>query len=304
MTRIPLTPESTLPRGSIAALITPFTRDGRVDKVALKKLIDFHVESCTAAVSVTGTTGESSTLSHAEHRDVIATAVEHAAGRIHVMAGVGANSTAEAVALAKFASDNGATSLLSVVPYYNKPSPQGLVDHFLAQADVSAVPLVLYNVPGRTVTDLSVSAVVKLSRHPNIRGLKDATGDMARAAEMLEAIPSGFALYSGDDFTSFPYLTLGGWGVISVLANIAPQQVAELCRHVEAGEMPLARDLFLRLLPMTRALFTETSPTPVKYAASLMGHCEPDVRLPLCMPEEATKRLIEQHVDGAIKNVA
>ncbi len=304
MTRVPLSVESTLPRGSIVALITPFMQDGGLDRAALRKLIDWHVENGTAAVAVAGTTGESSTLSHAEHREVIVAAVKYGAGRIHVMAGVGANSTAEAVALARFASEEGISSVLSVVPYYVKPTQQGLVDHFTAQADAIDIPLVLYNVPGRTVTDMTVATVAHLARHPNIRGLKDATGDMARAVEILAALPPEFALYSGDDFTSLPYLVLGGWGVISVLANIVPAQVAELCSLAEHGETARARRLFVELQPLTRALFAETSPGPVKYAASLLGQCAATVRLPLVMPEEPTRRLIERCVNGALAHVA
>jgi 4-hydroxy-tetrahydrodipicolinate synthase len=292
-----------LPRGSIVALITPFSTDGGIDWPAFDNLIDYHVASGTAAIAVAGTTGEASTLSMHEHRDVILRAVQHARGRIHIMAGVGANSTAEAVDLAKFASDNGADSLLSVVPYYNKPSQQGLIKHFLAQADVSEIPLVLYNVPGRTVTDLSVTTVVQLARHSKIRGLKDATGDMARAADILEAVPSTFALYSGDDFTSLPYLVLGGWGVISVLANIVPTEVAAIVRHVEAAQIEAARKQFMRLLPIARALFAQTSPSPVKFAMSLAGMCTEDVRLPLCAVDSATRALVEESLKEAIHDV-
>ncbi|WP_242540582.1 4-hydroxy-tetrahydrodipicolinate synthase [Trinickia mobilis] len=304
MTRLPLSDETRLPRGSIVALITPFAKDGGLDRTALRKLIDFHVTSGTAAIAVVGTTGESSTLSHVEHREVIAAAVEYAEGRIHIMAGVGANSTSEAVELARFASDHGASSLLSVVPYYVKPTQQGLFDHFTAQADVVRIPLVLYNVPGRTVTDMTASTVARLAHHPNIRGLKDATGDMARAVEILRALPSGFALYSGDDFTSLPYLALGGWGVISVLANVVPAKVVEMCSLMEQGKIARARRLFVQLQPLTRALFAETSPGPVKYAASLLGQCEATLRLPLVIPGEPTRRLIEQCVKGELEHAA
>ncbi|WP_312302843.1 4-hydroxy-tetrahydrodipicolinate synthase, partial [Pulveribacter sp.] len=253
-----------LPRGSLVALLTPFTDDLRPDLPALRRLIDWHIDSGTAGVVIAGTTGECATLSHAEHRELLAAAVQHAAGRTHVMAGVGANSTAEAVALARFAEECGADSLLSVVPYYNKPTQQGLVAHFTAQADAVALPLVLYNVPGRTVIDLQVDTVAALARHPRIVGLKDATGDMARAADVAQAVPPGFAQYSGDDFTSLPYLALGGQGVISVVANILPAEVAALCAHMDAGRLHEARTLFARLLPLTRALFMESSPGPAK----------------------------------------
>ncbi|MFL9860405.1 4-hydroxy-tetrahydrodipicolinate synthase [Paraburkholderia madseniana] len=293
-----------LPRGSIVALITPFTKDGSVDWAKLRSLIDLHIDSGTAGIAVAGTTGESSTLSHAEHCDLISATVEHAAGRIHVMAGVGANSTSEAVALAKSASDCGADSLLSVVPYYVKPSQQGLLDHFSAQADAANVPLVLYNVPGRTATDMSVSTVVRLSAHPNIRGLKDATGDMVRASELVEALPTEFALYSGDDFTSLPFMALGGCGVISVVANILPKRVNELCQFIDRSELKEARSLFVQMLPLTRALFAETSPGPVKFAASLLGQCEPVVRLPLVLPEESTREYLQECLREVLEHAA
>jgi 4-hydroxy-tetrahydrodipicolinate synthase len=293
-----------LPQGSIVALITPFTKKGSVDWATLRSLIDFHIDSGTAAIAVAGTTGESSTLSHIEHCDVISRSVEYSAGRIHVMAGVGANSTSEAVALARSASDGGADSLLSVVPYYVKPSQAGLIAHFEAQADAVTVPLVLYNVPGRTVTDLSVATALRLSTHPNIRGLKDATGDMVRAAELFEALPEGFAHYSGDDFTSLGFMALGGYGVISVVANVLPRQVSELCQLVARGDMKRARSVFLQMLPLTRALFAETSPGPVKFAASLLGQCEPTVRLPLVIPEAPTRQYLQDCLKGVLEHAA
>lgn len=277
-----------LPRGSLVALLTPFTEDLRIDLPALRRLIDWHVAAGTAGIVIAGTTGECATLSHTEHRELLAAAVQHAAGRTHVMAGVGANSTAEAVALARFAQECGADSLLSVVPYYNKPTQQGLVAHFTAQADAAALPLVLYNVPGRTVIDLQVGTVAALARHPRIVGIKDATGDMARAADVAQAVPPGFAQYSGDDFTCLPYLALGGQGVISVVANILPAEVAALCAHMDAGRLHEARTLFARLLPLTRALFMESSPGPAKYAAQLRGLCGGGLRLPMCEVSPAT----------------
>ena len=297
-------PDANLPRGSVVALITPFTGDGSVDWVKLRGLGEFHIKNGTAAIAVAGTTGEASTLSHREHCDVIAAAAEYGAGRIHIMAGVGANSTAEAISLAKFASEHGADSLLSVVPYYVKPSQQGLLGHFLAQADASSVPLVLYNVPGRTITDMSVETIVRLSAHPHIRGIKEASGDMARAAELVAALQPGFALYSGDDFTSMPFMVLGGWGVISVTANVLPKQVSEMCRLIEENEIAYARDAFLRMLPLTQALFAETSPGPVKYAASLLSQCEPVVRLPLVLPEQKTCQYLEEILRGVRKHAA
>ncbi|WP_321930536.1 4-hydroxy-tetrahydrodipicolinate synthase [Paraburkholderia guartelaensis] len=291
-----------LPRGSIVALITPFTPEGMIDRRALRKLVDFHVRSGTAGIVVAGTTGEASTLTHVEHRELIAATVEYSNGRTHVMAGVGANSTAEAVDLARFAEEAGADSLLSVVPYYIKPSQEGLVEHFVTQADASGLPLVLYNVPGRTVTDLAVSTVRRLAGHPNICGIKDATGDMARAAELVEMLPSSFALYSGDDFTSMAYLALGGWGVISVVANIYPRKVANLCSLIASNDLARARQHLIELLPLTRALFAETNPGPVKFAASLLGHCEPFLRLPMVIPERSLQHAIRECVKAGVEN--
>ena len=281
-------PCAALPRGSLVALLTPFKSDQSIDKPALRRMVDWHIAQGTVGLVVAGTTGESSTLSHTEHRELLAAAVQHAAGRTHIMAGVGANSTAEAVALARFAQECGADSLLSVVPYYNKPTQQGLVAHFTAQADAAALPLVLYNVPGRTVIDLQVDTVAALARHPRIVGIKDATGDMARAADVAQAVLPGFAQYSGDDFTSLPYLALGGQGVISVVANVLPAEVAALCAYMDAGRLHEARALFARLLPLTRALFMESSPGPAKYAAQLRGLCGGGLRLPMCEVSSAT----------------
>jgi 4-hydroxy-tetrahydrodipicolinate synthase len=289
-----------LPRGSIVALVTPFNSAFGVDKEALRALIDLHVENQTAAIAVAGTTGECSTLTGDEHRDLISTAVEYGAGRIHIMAGVGANSTSEAVELARFAQAAGADSLLSVVPYYVKPTQEGLLRHFLTQAESSCKPLVIYNVPGRTVTDLSVETLTRLAEHPNIKGVKDATGDMSRAAAVREALPERFALYSGDDFTSLPYLALGGWGVISVIANVVPRVVSQLCQLMDSGAIDDARRLFIDMQPFTRSLFAETSPGPVKLAVSLAGFCEPIVRLPLVMPEGSVKDLICRSTSRAL----
>jgi 4-hydroxy-tetrahydrodipicolinate synthase len=276
------------------ALVTPFEKNGSLDKAAVRALIDFHVESQTAGIAVAGTTGECSMLSTSEHQDLIATAVDQASGGIHVMAGVGANSALEAVELARFAEASGADSLLSVVPYYVKPTQEGLMRHFLTQADSCSSPLVIYNVPGRTVTDLSVETLVRLAEHPNVIGVKDATGDMSRAAAVREAVPEDFALYSGDDFTVLPYMALGGRGVISVVANVVPRVMAEICRLMDRDNLDAARKLFLAMQPFTRALFAETSPGPVKLAVSLAGYCEPIIRLPLVMPKGPVKDLVVQ----------
>lgn len=291
-------PRTALPRGSLVAMLTPFKADRSIDKLALRRMVDWHIAQGTAGLVVAGTTGESSTLSHQEHNDLIATVVEYATGRVHIMAGVGANSTAEAVSLARFAADAGAHSLLSVVPYYNKPMQRGLVAHFTAQADATALPLVLYNVPGRTVVDMKVDTVVALARHPHIAGLKDATGDMTRAAELLEAMPEDFMRYSGDDFTTLPYLALGGHGVISVVANVVPAEIAAVYREMESGQWLAARTRFVKLLPLTRALFAESSPSPVKLAAALQGQCEATLRLPLCGVGAEAERAVRAALAG------
>lgn len=270
-----------LPRGSLVALLTPFHPDGSIDVECLRRLVDWHIGQGTSALVVAGTTGEASTLSVEEHGRLLCEAVVHAGGRIPVMAGVGANSTSEAVALARTAHDAGADSLLSAVPYYNKPTQDGLYRHFMAQADATDLPLVLYSVPGRSVVDFSLDTLLRLAVHPNIRGIKDASGDMARAQDIASSVPDGFALYSGDDFTALPYLALGGRGVISVTANVVPRWVSDLCDRVATGDLVEARRIAKALHPLNEALFCQSNPIPVKHAASLLGLSGDTLRLPL-----------------------
>ncbi|MCC7184192.1 MAG: 4-hydroxy-tetrahydrodipicolinate synthase [Rhodocyclaceae bacterium] len=267
--------------GSLVALVTPMHADGVLDFARLAELIDWHIAEGTDAVVIVGTTGESPTVDFDEHCALIRFAVERSAGRIPVIAGTGANSTSEAIELTEYARDVGANACLSVVPYYNKPTQEGMYRHFRAQAEAVDVPLVLYNVPGRTVADLGNETVLRLAEIPNIVGIKDATADLLRAAELIQRAPPGFALYSGDDGTTLPFLLLGGHGAVSVTANIAPRSMHELCAAAIAGELTRARALNDALLGLHRQLFCEPNPIPVKWALARMGRIDTGIRLPL-----------------------
>ena len=268
--------------GSIVAIVTPMQPGGDLDLPALRRLIDHHVANGTSGIVIVGTTGESPTVDVDEHRLLIRTAVEHAQGRIAVIAGTGANSTTEAVELTRYARDVGAKSCLSVVPYYNKPSQEGLYQHFRAVAEVG-LPVVLYNVPGRTVADLANDTVLRLAELPNVVGLKDATGDLVRHVDLITRLPRGkeFALYSGNDDTALPYILLGGHGVISVTANVAPRAMADLCSAALRGDVAAARAIHYRLMGLHTRLFVEANPIPVKWAAAELGLIQPALRLPL-----------------------
>ena len=272
-------------KGSLVAIVTPMQAGGALDLPALRKLIDFHVANGTAAIVVVGTTGESPTVDVEEHCLLIKTAVDHAAGRIPVVAGTGANSTAEAIELTAFAKKVGAASNLSVVPYYNKPSQEGLYRHFRTIAEKVELPLILYNVPGRTVADLAHDTVMRLAQVPGIVGIKEATADMARGSELIRALAaagkSDFAVYSGDDLTGLALMLLGGHGVISVTANVAPRLMAQMCAAALAGDCKAARAANDRLLPLHRKLFVEANPIPVKWALAEMGMIGGELRLPL-----------------------
>jgi 4-hydroxy-tetrahydrodipicolinate synthase len=272
--------------GSLVAIATPMREGGALDLPALRKLIDFHVANGTAGIVVVGTTGESPTVDVDEHCLLIETAVAHAAGRVPVIAGTGANSTAEAIELAAFAAKAGADYQLSVVPYYNKPTQEGQYRHFRAIAERVALPMILYNVPGRTVADMANDTVVRLAGVPGIVGLKDATGDVGRFSELLKALQAagrdGFAVYSGDDLTGLPLMLMGGHGVISVTANVAPKLMSLMCAAALAGDVVAARNHNNRLLPLHRGLFVEANPIPVKWALAEMGLIEHELRLPLC----------------------
>jgi 4-hydroxy-tetrahydrodipicolinate synthase len=268
-------------RGSIVALITPMDAEGRVDDPALQRLIDFHVDAGTAGIVAVGTTGESATLDEEEHCAVIARCVELAAGRIPVIGGTGANSTAEAIRLTRCAERAGADAALLVTPYYNKPTQAGLIAHHRAVAEAVGIPQILYNVPGRTACDLLPETTAELARVENIIGLKDATGDLDRVARLREGCGPDFALYSGDDGTACAFMLRGGDGVISVTANVAPALMRRMCEAALAGERDAALGLNERLDGLHRALFAESNPIPVKWAMAEMGLTQAGIRLPL-----------------------
>ncbi|MDR1853844.1 MAG: 4-hydroxy-tetrahydrodipicolinate synthase [Azoarcus sp.] len=267
--------------GSICALVTPMHTDGSLDFPRLCKLIDWHVAEGTDALVVVGTTGESPTVSVPEHRELIRVSVEHAAGRIPIVAGSGCNSTSEGVELARYAKEAGAAAHLSVVPYYNKPTQEGLYRHFRTIAEAVPLPLILYNVPGRTVADLDNDTVLRLAEVPNIVGIKDATGKIDRAVDLFARAPKDFALYSGDDMTAAAFMLLGGHGTVSVTANVAPRLMHEMCAAAIAGDAKLAREINDRLLGLHKHLFCEANPIPVKWAVTRMGLIEDCIRLPL-----------------------
>jgi 4-hydroxy-tetrahydrodipicolinate synthase len=268
-------------QGSMVALVTPMHPDGTLDYPAYRALIDWHVAEGTDALVVVGTTGESPTVSMEEHAELIRIAVQHAAGRVPVIAGVGANSTEEAIHLARHAKSVGAQAGLSVVPYYNKPSQEGLYRHFRHIAEAVDLPMVLYNVPGRTVADLSNETVLRLAQVPGIVGIKDATGDIGRGALLLREAPAGFQVFSGDDPTAAALMLLGGRGNISVTANVAPRLMHDLCAAALAMDVPKVRELNARVARLNKALFVEANPIPVKWALSRMGRMPLGYRLPL-----------------------
>ena len=273
--------------GSIVAIVTPMREDGRLDYPRLRSLIDWHIAEGSDGIVVVGTTGESPTVNVDEHCELIRVAVEHVAGRVPVIAGTGANSTAEAIELARFARQAGANAHLSVVPYYNRPTQEGLYQHFRSVAEAVDLPLILYNVPGRTVADLANDTVLRLAQVPNIVGLKDATGNIDRACDLIERAPAGFALYSGDDMTSAAFLMLGGHGVISVTANVAPRAMHTLCKAAAAGDMRTLRATNATLTGLHRDLFCEANPIPVKWAVARMGLIGDGIRLPLTVLSDA-----------------
>ena len=268
-------------RGSIVALITPMLADGAVDYPALRKLIDWHIAQGTDCVCVVGTTGESPTVTVQEHCEIIRVSVAQAAGRVPIMAGCGANSTSEAIELAQFAKSVGANCQLQVVPYYNKPTQEGLYQHFLAIAKAVDLPMVLYNVPGRTVADMAHETVLRLAHVPGIVGIKEATGNIERAQWLIKEAPQGFSIYSGDDPTAVALMLCGGHGNVSVTANIAPRLMHELCMAALAGDVRGAMAIQIQLLPLHKGLFVEANPIPVKWAAAKMGLCSEAIRLPL-----------------------
>ncbi|MCX7170849.1 MAG: 4-hydroxy-tetrahydrodipicolinate synthase [Proteobacteria bacterium] len=268
-------------RGSIPALATPMHADGSLDLTGLRRYIDWHIAEGSDGVVIVGTTGESPTVNYEEHCALIRGAIEQAASRIPVVAGTGANSTREAIELARFAKTAGASAHLSVVPYYNKPTQEGLYRHFRAIAEAVDLPMIMYNVPGRTVADLSNDTALRLAQIPGIVGIKDATGNIERACDLLKRMPPGFAVYSGDDATALALMLLGGHGTISVTANVAPGLMHAMCAAALDGRVKVAREINFRLLGLHRHLFLEANPIPVKWALARMGHMSDGLRLPL-----------------------
>jgi len=279
--------------GSIVALITPMDEKGHVCRSSLKKLIDYHVDAGTSAIVSVGTTGESATLSHDEHGDVVMLTLELADGRIPVIAGTGANATSEAISLTKRFHNSGIVGCLSVTPYYNRPTQEGLYQHFKAIAESTDLPQMLYNVPSRTGCDLLPETVGRLSAIKNIIGIKEATGNLSRVNQIKELVNDDFILVSGDDANALDFMQLGGHGVISVTANVAARQMAEMCKLAAEGQFAKAREINQRLMPLHHKLFVEPNPIPVKWAAKELGLVATDtLRLPMTPITDASRPVI------------
>ncbi|NQW10583.1 MAG: 4-hydroxy-tetrahydrodipicolinate synthase [Alphaproteobacteria bacterium] len=279
-------------KGSLVALITPF-KDGAVDEAAFRKLVDWQIEQGTNGLIPVGTTGESPTLSHEEHKRVVELCVEQAAGRVPVIAGAGSNSTAEAIDFTVHAKQAGADAVLHVTPYYNKPTQEGLYQHFKAINDCADIPVIIYNIPGRSVVDMSVATMARCAELTNIAGVKDATADLVRPIQTRLAIGANFAQLTGEDASVVPFLAHGGHGCISVTANVAPKPLSDLHVAWQNRDLDTVFGINERLQPLHAALFCETSPGPVKYAASLLGLCDGSTRLPICEVADSTKRRVE-----------
>ena len=279
--------------GSIVAMITPMHDDGSVDYAALRRLIDWHIAEGTDCIGVVGTTGESPTVTVDEHCQIIRISVEHAKGRIPIMAGTGANSTAEAIDLARFARKVGADCSLSVVPYYNRPSQEGIYQHFKAIAQAVDIPMVLYNVPGRTVADMQPETTLRLAQLPGIIGIKEASGNIERACALIKGAPKGFSVYSGDDGTAVALMLLGGHGNVSVTANVAPRAMHALCRAAVEGRAREAAAMQFKLLGLHKNLFVEPSPAATKWAMARLGLCGSGLRLPITPLSVAGQTLVE-----------
>ncbi len=280
--------------GRIVALVTPLHEDGSVDYPTLRKLIDWHIAESTDCIGVVGTTGESPTVNVDEHCEIIRVSVEQAQGRVPIMAGCGANSTAEAIELAKFAKKVGADCQLQVVPYYNKPTQEGQYLHFKAIAEATGdLPMVLYNVPGRTVADMAHDTVLRLARVPGIVGIKEATGNIERAQWLVREAPADFSIYSGDDPTAVALMLCGGHGNVSVTANVAPRAMHELCVAAMAGEVKRAMEIQFKLMPLHKQLFVEPNPIPVKWAMQRLGRCGGTLRLPMTPLGSANQAVVE-----------
>ncbi|MEN8215756.1 MAG: 4-hydroxy-tetrahydrodipicolinate synthase [Pseudomonadota bacterium] len=286
-------------QGSMVALVTPMTENGSIDKTSLRRLVDYHIDNQTDAIVAVGTTGESATLAHGEHCDVIRIVVEQAAGRVPVIAGTGSNSTAEAIEYTRCATDVGADACLLVTPYYNKPTQEGLYRHYKTVAEAVPIPQLLYNVPGRTACDMLPATVKRLAEIDNIIGIKEAVGDVNRMRELVEFASDKFAIYSGDDATALALISQGGKGAISVTANVAPKAMHEMCQLALAGEQAEAEAINQRLMGLHKNLFVEANPIPVKWAVHTMGLIPPGIRLPLTPLSEKYQDLVKQAMQQA-----
>lgn len=279
--------------GSIVAMVTPF-RDGKVDEPKIRELVEFHVKNGTDAIVPCGTTGESPTLSHAEHKRVVEVTIEAAAGRVPVVAGTGSNSTAEAIDLTQHAKKAGADGVLMVCPYYNKPTQAGLIAHYTAVAAAVDIPIIMYNIPGRTGVNMLTETVAALAELPNIVGMKEASGSLEQMTEVISLCGDRLTVVSGDDTLTLPLMAVGGTGVISVVANIVPKETAEMTRAALNGDWKRAKELHLRLFPLCKAMFYETNPIPVKTAMQLLGRLNGEVRLPLCPMSQANRDKLQK----------
>ncbi len=279
--------------GSIVAMVTPF-RDGKVDEVKIRELVQFHVKNGTDAIVPCGTTGESPTLSHAEHKRVVEVTIEAAAGQIPVIAGTGSNSTAEAIELTQHAKQAGADGVLMVCPYYNKPTQAGLVAHYRAVAAAVDIPIIMYNIPGRTGVNMLTETVAALAELPNIVGMKEASGSLEQMTEVISLCGDRLTVVSGDDTLTLPLMAVGGKGVISVVANVVPKETAEMTRAALNGDWKRAKELHLRLFPLCKAMFYETNPIPVKTAMQLLGRLNGELRLPLCPMSQANRDKLQK----------
>jgi 4-hydroxy-tetrahydrodipicolinate synthase len=285
--------------GSLVAIVTPMHEDGRLDAGRFRQLIDWHVAEGTDGIVVVGTTGESPTVGFDEHKDLIRLAVQHSHGRIPIVAGTGGNSTAEAIELTESAKKAGATACLSVVPYYNKPTQEGLYRHFRKIAETVDLPMIVYNVPGRTVADLANDTTLRLAQVPGIIGIKDATANIERGTDLIKRAPRNFAIYSGDDATALALILLGGHGVISVTANVAPKLMHQMCAAALVGNVAKARELNLQLLALHQRLFVEANPIPVKWALAEMGMIEGGLRLPMSPLSEKFHQAVREALHEA-----
>ncbi len=286
-------------KGSLVAIVTPMLDDGELDLERFRALIDFHIAHGSGGIVVVGTTGESPTVDFDEHHLLMQVAVEHARGRVPIIAGTGANSTREAIDLSIYAKEAGVDACLSVAPYYNKPTQEGLYQHFRAIAEAVDIPLILYNVPGRTVADIANDTALRLAQIPNIIGIKDATGDMGRGCDLLHRAPPDFVVYSGDDASALALILLGAQGVISVTANVAPKLMHEMCAFAMVGDHQTAWAINRKLIRLHTDLFVEANPIPVKWAVAQMGLIEHGIRLPLTRLSSQYHQLVKEAMDLA-----